>query len=1389
VSLRRSPRYIDLDRCTACGDCVQVCPVVRPNEFDMALGSRKAIYKPYAQAIPSGFTIEKYDRAPCRAACPANLNVQGYVQMVKEGKYREAVEIIMQDLPFPGVLGRVCPHPCEKSCRRLEVDEAISIRELKRVAADHVKLSEIPIPQRPSRQEKVAVIGSGPAGLSAAYFLARDGYRVSVYEAMEKAGGMMRYGIPEHRLPRSVLDAEIENLKRYGIEIFTNTAIGKDLTIEELQEHGADAIFLAVGAWQGLKLGIAGEEGVSGVEDVTTFLRKAHLGKLKKLKGKVIVIGGGHSALDGARVALRLGADEVHILYRRSRKEMLAEPEEVEEAEREGVRIHFQAAPLRISSENGKVSGMECIRTRLTEPDTTGRRKPIPIEGSEFYIEADHIVPAIGQEPDLAFLGEDHDLELSRWGFLVVNSETLQTNKPGIFAGGDVITGPATVIEAVEAGRRAARYIAKYLQGEDLPTEWQEEPPMGTHWAEIAEGEPKKPRLEPPILPVERRLKGFEEVNLLANEDAAKGEASRCLNCGGCCECYQCVTACKAGALTLETHTQQEEVVSLSVGSVILAPGFQPFDAGRFAPYGYGVYPNVVTSMEFERILSATGPYQGHLIRPSDRKEPRNIAWLQCIGSRDINQCDHPYCSSVCCMYAIKEAVIAKEHAGGELNGAIFFMDMRTYGKDFEQYYNRAKEEQGIRFIRSRVHSVEEDAKTHDLLLTYVDETGELLEERFDLVVLSVGLETSGELVDLAERLRIDLDEDAFARTTAFHPVETSREGIYVCGAFQEPKDIPYSVMQASAAACEAKAILASARGTLVRKKGYPQEEDVSSQEPRIGVFVCHCGTNIGGILDVPAVAQYARTLPGVTYVEENLFTCSQDTQDKMKEVISREHLNRVIVAACTPTTHEPLFQETLRDAGLNKYLFEMANIRNQCSWVHSREKRKATEKAKDLVRMAVARAQLINPLPALTIEVNDKALVLGGGISGMAAALGLADQGFHTYLVEQSDQLGGNALNLLETWRGEDVAYHLEEMIERVEAHPAIEVFTRSRVKGAGGFVGNFETTVSRNGSDETLKHGALIVAVGAEEHKPREYLYGEDDRVMTHLELDRAIRSRDRRLEGRKAAVFVQCVGSREPERPYCSKVCCTHTMKSALKLKEMNPDREIYVLYRDIRTYGQRESLYTEARRKGVVFIRYRLQEKPRVVRGDDALSVKVKDHVLGRLIEIEADLLVLASAIVPRSDSTLARLYKLPLNKEGFFMEAHAKLRPVDFTTDGIFLAGMAHYPKPIEESIAQAKAAAARAASLLSREHVEVDPIVSVVDQDLCIGCGLCEMSCPYGAIRLRKVEGAGYRAENLSALCKGCGICAAACPQKAIDMEHFQDRQIEAEIEAGGRRG
>jgi heterodisulfide reductase subunit A2 len=853
-------------------------------------------------------------------------------------------------------------------------------------------------------------------------------------------------------------------------------------------------------------------------------------------------------------------------------------------------------------------------------------------------------------------------------------------------------------------------------------------------------------------------------------------------------KCRACEKLCPAGAVDFN---QKPKVHQIEVGSVILAPGFQPFNPAVYDTYGYGRFANVITSMEFERILSASGPYDGHLVRPSDHNPCRKIAWLQCVGSRDMHEGAHKYCSGVCCTYAIKEAVIAREHAKGELEAAIFYMDMRTYGKEFERYYNRAREEMGVRFIQSRVHSIQRAAPdSDDLVLDYVDDSGLLKSETFDLVVLSIGLEIPKDVRGMAARLQVELGSGGFADASCFAPVETSRKGIFACGAFSGPKDIPQSVMEASAASAATASLLAPARASLTKEKVYPPEDPIIHAGPRIGVFVCHCGINIGSVVDVPAVRDYAKTLPDVVYVADNLFTCSQDTQKLIREAIQEHRLNRIVVAACTPRTHEPLFQETIREAGLNRYLFELVNIRDQDSWVHRAEPEKATEKAKDLLRMAVAKVALLEPIERMKLELNRAGLVIGGGIAGMNAALNLADQGFQTFLLERKTELGGNALNIHRTWRGEPVADYFADLSERVRGHDKIEVLTGAEIESVKGFVGQFTTTVRTAGTVRDIEHGAVILATGAEALTPREYLFGESDRVVRWHELETLFAGDPKLLDQARAVAFIQCVGSREPQRPYCSKICCTASVQQAIDLKVQRPDLDVYILYRDLRTYGLREDLYTKARELGVLFIRYDLNDKPVVKKAagspDGPLQVTVTDHILAMPVQLDVDYLVLATAIVPRESKGLAQLYKVPLNDDGFFLEAHMKLRPVDFATDGVFVCGLAHYPKPIEESIAQAQAAAARAASVLAQPYMEAEPIVSVVNAELCTGCGLCEKSCPFGAIRRHEVVGRGYVAETIAASCKGCGVCAAACPHQAIDIIHFRGRQILAAIHAGG---
>jgi heterodisulfide reductase subunit A2 len=842
--------------------------------------------------------------------------------------------------------------------------------------------------------------------------------------------------------------------------------------------------------------------------------------------------------------------------------------------------------------------------------------------------------------------------------------------------------------------------------------------------------------------------------------------------------CGTCAKVCPSGAINFE---DTEKMRTVEVGSVILAPGFRNFDPGRLDTYSYGQTPNVVTAVEFERILSATGPFGGHLVKPSAAKAgtaPRKIAWIQCVGSRDINRCDHGYCSSVCCMYAVKQAVMARDHSSGDLECAVFYMDMRTQGKDFDRYLENAKKS-GIRFERARVHSVAPPQQGDELTLRYARQVGDIEEESFDIVVLSTGLEIAPEAVALAEKLGVPLNADHFVATDGFAPVATGKPGIFACGAFTGPKDIPHSVMEASAAAAAATESLSISRHTRTRTVALPPETEVRGQTPRIGVFVCNCGINIGGVVRVPEVAEFARTLPRVTYVEENLFTCSQDTQDKMAEVIAREKLNRVVVAACTPRTHEPLFQATLASAGLNRYLFEMANIRNHDSWVHANDPDAATRKAKDLVAMAVAKAALLTPLTQTELPMSRSALVVGGGIAGLTAARALAHQGFPVHLVEKTDVLGGQGRRLRATWRGEPVGERLTGLIAELEADPLVHIHTSAAVTAVDGFVGNFKTTISAGADSETIDHGVAILATGAVESKPNEYLYGEHPAVVTQMALDDLITADDPRIAGAGDVVFIQCVGSRNAERPYCSKVCCTHALRNALAIKAARPETNIYVLYRDMRTYGLREALFREARAKGVLFFQYDPESPPEVAPCGDRVQVTFRDHVLDRKVVVEADLLALAAAIVPNADGSLARFFKVPVDGDGWLLEAHQKLRPVDFATDGVFLCGLAHYPKPIDESVSQALAAAARAATFLARETILVGGVVSWIDPALCTGCGGCIQVCPYNAIAMSSITG---MAEVNPALCKGCGACAAACPSEAPILMGFNNRQLYAQI-------
>jgi heterodisulfide reductase subunit A len=848
-------------------------------------------------------------------------------------------------------------------------------------------------------------------------------------------------------------------------------------------------------------------------------------------------------------------------------------------------------------------------------------------------------------------------------------------------------------------------------------------------------------------------------------------DREKCIGCGTCQE------ICEADAIE---YDQQDSEATLKVGSIILAPGFEPFEARLKSEYGHGRFPNVVTSTELERILSASGPYGGLVLRPSDGEIPRKIAFVQCVGSRDA-QIGNNYCSSACCMYGIKEAVIAKEHVPTEMDCTIFYMDIRAFGKEFDAYYERAKGEYGIRFVRSRIASVAEDPATRNLYVYYVED-GQPKTEEFGMVVLSIGMQPPKNAEKIAEVLGIRLNEYKFCETNVFSPVETSKPGIFVCGAFAAPKDIPESVAQASGAAAKAMSLIASERGKEIVEKEYPPERDVTQEEPRIGVFICHCGINIGGVVDVPEVVEYAKKLPNVVYAEANLYTCSQDTQERMREKIKEHRLNHVVVASCTPRTHEPLFRETVREAGLNPYLFEMVNIRDQCSWVHMHKPEKATEKAKDLVRSIAAKARLLKPLKKPTVNVIPKGLIIGGGIAGITAALELARQGFEVHLVEKEEELGGHLLTLHYLLEGDNPKEQLNRIVKEVVENDKIHVHLGAEVVEVSGFVGNFKSKIIHNGQEREIEHGIIIVATGAVEHKPTEYLYGLDPRVMTQHELEEKIAKGQFKAE---KVVMIQCVGARTKERPNCSRICCGQAIKNALKIKEISPETDVYILYKDVRSYGFKEDYYRKSAEKGVLFINYDDERKPQVTNKNSKLTVKFWEPVIKNEVEIEPNLVILSAATIPNPDNKqLSEMLKVPLTKGGFFLEAHVKLRPVDFATDGIFLCGMAHWPKYIDESIAQACAAASRATTILSKKALEMEGIVANVDEDLCSGCRICESLCPYSAIEMKEQTEEKRVAHVIEALCKGCGVCGTACPTKAITMGHFTTDEIMVQVKA-----
>jgi heterodisulfide reductase subunit A len=841
---------------------------------------------------------------------------------------------------------------------------------------------------------------------------------------------------------------------------------------------------------------------------------------------------------------------------------------------------------------------------------------------------------------------------------------------------------------------------------------------------------------------------------------------------------------CKNNAIDFNQTTEKVEV---NIGAIVLSPGFEAFDPKLRNDYGYGKMQNVVTSMDYERLLCATGPYEGEILRASDMKHPHKIAWIQCVGSRRVTPGDNSYCSAVCCTYTQKQVILTKDH-DTEAECTIFHNDIRSYGKDFERFYERTEKLPGVRFIRSYVSIGKENPESKNVTIRYSTPEDGVKEEEFDMVVLSVGLNPPADVKGLANKFGIELNSHGFCKTNPVNPMETSRRGIFISGAFQGPTDIPESVFTASGAGSQCGELLDYRRGKLTKERIYPPERDVSKEEPRIGVFVCHCGANIGRVVNVPSTVEYALTLPNVVYAQEQLFSCATNCAKEITDMTKEKGLNRVVVAACSPRTLEPLFRDTLREAGINQYYYEMANIREHNSWVHSKEKEEATQKAKDIIRMSVARACYLEPLQEFDLPVNKTGLVVGGGLAGMTCALSIANQGHEVHLVEKEADLGGTARRIHYTLEGLDVQAYLRDLIRKIYKNPLVHVYTDATITEATGYVGNFVTKVKSEGRVTEIKHGAAVIATGAEVYEPTEYLYGEDDRVMTHLELEEQITKGDEKVINAESIVMIQCVGCRNEDRNYCSRICCSESIKNALKLKEINPKMDIYILFRDMMTYGFKEDYYREAADKDVKFIRYEPQDKPQVEAveedGRHILRVTVTDYVLGKRLTLYADFLALAAAVIPPAGNReISQLFKVSLGPDDFFKEAHVKLRPVEFAADGVYLCGMAHYPKHIPEAINQAYGAAGRVLTLLSHDTVIASGSVCEVDERKCMGCGQCISVCTYGAIAFREAR-QGKKAVVNPVLCKGDGLCNAKCPTGAISLKHFTDEEFLSQIDA-----
>ncbi len=856
-----------------------------------------------------------------------------------------------------------------------------------------------------------------------------------------------------------------------------------------------------------------------------------------------------------------------------------------------------------------------------------------------------------------------------------------------------------------------------------------------------------------------------------------------------CVGCGYCDRVCEPEAISF---LEKSEEIEVNVGSVIVATGFEVFEPTEMRrEYGYGKYENVITAMQFERLLSSFGPTEGKPARLSDGKKPKSIAWIQCVGSRS-EQLGFPYCSRVCCMYATKEASIVKE-SDPDIDITIYYIDIRAYGKDFQQYYDHAKD-LGIKYIRGRPSSVYEN-KDKSIIIRYKDTlTGEVKEDTVDLLVLSTAIIPNQGNKKLGEILDVEVDENGFFKQQSLltNPIQSTRDGVFLAGCIQGPKDIPDSVSMASGAAAKAVAPIKDREKHI--GKEFPPERDVTGEKPRIGVFVCHCGKNIASYLDVEKVTEETKKLPNVDHADHIMFVCSEDSCKKIKEAVKEKNLNRVIVAACSPRTHGGLFQDTLMEAGLNKYLFEMANIRNQCSWVHSDNWDAATKKAIALVKSSVAKARGLESLSEEEFSVYPSTLVIGGGVSGMKAALALADMGIKSIIIEKEKELGGRLTNLHSMFpsdtKTEDI---LNPLINKVKKDKLITVMIESELDELEGYIGNYKGKIKQKGKTKEIEFGTIIVATGFREIDLKgKYQSGKNKNIISQTELETKLKNND--LKEPKNVVIINCAGAMDEERPYCCRVGCGVSIKNAKLISQKYPKSKIYMLYRDMRVFGKEEEEYYANVLKDyhVTMIRYPGEKKPEVTLDknnpkDGPVSVKVYDDLLNEEMTIPADLLVLTvNTEGGVMTEKLKNMLKVPVDSAGFFIEAHAKIKPLDFSTSGIYMCGAAHYPKNLVDSIAQAEGAASRAAIPIMQERMKGEGIVSEVNEDLCRGCGLCESACAYSAIEMKPHPKDPTRlvAEVNRALCKGCGSCAAACLSSAIEQKGYKSNQINVMIAA-----